>query len=1520
MFQSIENPDASGTKTLHISVDNVSSLVNTEFERVSPEQAPPMIGPTGAEFRIVYATENFGCVVSQDVSLDFEAVKACMTPNDLSIFVNICKKMFERMKAFGQIPRAAEGSMAQRRRVGTLSSIVRYQKSGTGIATRVRAEVQSFSFILLRAFKSILGAPEFLDFNIKDMKGRLEGCISALSGECSAALAVHFFNRDVSEWEYAMEPSPFLLAIDQMPNELVRFFGDLCDNDGNESPANTRDRGQVLNLSSDKATHFNLSGMLLRDLAEMKFDILQDGRFARNSTEQPRDTSILTPTALSTVGLRRATEARSVKFYNQSGFDVHIAAGQTVSEGDSGLIRNNASKALEIPGTGSEDHESLRLSIRVAESAGQEIGEREPVFDLPVAQGSDRALIFFLRPLAIHDVANGHRSTLSKLIEGRTSPETIMTEATNSDPAYLSAEPVVEWCMHNQRLKSSVADVFSLDKGRDILSSVVWSPEDELYDDFDGLGAVSSTQELPETESTALATLSPSRAARSLSSHSKLKSTSIWLRPYLKNDSPEWTDMTCSLRMARERVMLPDSNWIWVNEWTVDLSGDLGVSTDADGWEYEADFETFTRTRRAYQRGDSCRRRRWTRTRIVKPPRLDDPYRQLKLAWESTRDENGNFSIVLRSHVRVKNHSGEAVGFFVSSPTWDDEVFVGSAAHEEDLCIPVNLASAVYMRVSKPVASRNPKTIRDCIVSEKFVILPTSHTSSNYTRVKMQLDDVSSTTLHYLIQVRGSHGLVDIIVEPVLRVVNLLPCQLECQLGEVLPPDDNTRSADSRPILGFTDYKKIARCETLTIGSGKEGACTATSPWRKPHISFRVPGCHWSPWQRIVNRKANSNTWRPHDKEEDWHFSSKGDADFAEELKTIVRFSRYGSEGLALSVVLSIDSAHCPTLRVYSQYWIVDKTGFGCRFSDGFADLMGTTPDAETACRSYLPAAETKDPGIRRDMSLIGHQWSIGMSGMTLFFSARERLTLSIETGIQDRKGSRTSSKIKSKWVSPLDISNVVPKTVFSVDELNGPRRFDLAISVTVCPGVFGRTKLITLLPKYQIVNLLHRELVVAQDGCLEAETLIPSQSAVPFHWERGALLPKVKIGAPSGNEKSSGTYACWTNGSFRVDRVGITSLRLPTDSQITKIPLVVQAEVRLATKDQSSAIVIVIWAANQNTNPLYILRNRTTFTILCRQPLRDDKQAQGDSEGSLMNLEACAPQSNTATGFDCSTDDIGPMIKSFFGLEKPEEYVWALKTDDVVCFGFDDPEKPHVLEWTCVNRNGAGFDEKATTARIEVDAMGSTSVLCMGGRRRVRCQIKAEHSTKVIEFLDVGRSESSYPPLDPLKTRIQKYQECVSIEVGVDGLELVEEDEDPAFSVRVDVPGLYVSVVDNVDAKAFGREIMLARLDKIHGAFSQTREGYHEFEFRLTSLQVDNHVHKSIHPVMVSSLTEQIMVSRTIPNLPHGHKVFCPRVDETEPLLHMSAVRRLQEHNNTYVFRYAAIRLLELEICLDRR
>eukprot|EP00978_Attheya_sp_CCMP212_P024009 scaffold74702_cov53-Attheya_sp.AAC.5 len=236
MFQSIENPDASGTKTIHISIDDLSVSINTKFEHVPLSEVPPMIGPTAGEFRAVYATENLGCVVSQEFSLDCDSIKSCLTPNDMHVLTHIARKMVDRLlrsirdknEHSNDVDEVEKLSLATSAKKPTptsfASSFIRYQKRGSGIATRVRIELQSFSFVLLRAFRSKHGARPLFDFYADNLKGKLEGCMSALSGEFSAILSVHFFNSDIANWEYAIEPVNLVISVEQMPNELVSSF------------------------------------------------------------------------------------------------------------------------------------------------------------------------------------------------------------------------------------------------------------------------------------------------------------------------------------------------------------------------------------------------------------------------------------------------------------------------------------------------------------------------------------------------------------------------------------------------------------------------------------------------------------------------------------------------------------------------------------------------------------------------------------------------------------------------------------------------------------------------------------------------------------------------------------------------------------------------------------------------------------------------------------------------------------------------------------------------------------------------------------------------------------------------------------------------------------------------------------------------------------------------------------------------------------------------------------------------
>lgn len=227
MFQSIENPDGSGSKTLHTSLDDFSIALNTEFEPVSLSEVPPAIGPTASEIRVVYATENLGCVVSQDVSLDCESVKACLAPEDIKILITVSRYVFDRLRTFGMESWSAgnqslgDRSNEARKPTRSIGSLIRYQKKGTGIATRLRLEVQLLSFVLLKAYRPKIGAIPIFDLNVKALKGNVEGCMSALSGEITALVSTNFFNTEVGDWEYAVEPFQMVLSVDQMPDELV---------------------------------------------------------------------------------------------------------------------------------------------------------------------------------------------------------------------------------------------------------------------------------------------------------------------------------------------------------------------------------------------------------------------------------------------------------------------------------------------------------------------------------------------------------------------------------------------------------------------------------------------------------------------------------------------------------------------------------------------------------------------------------------------------------------------------------------------------------------------------------------------------------------------------------------------------------------------------------------------------------------------------------------------------------------------------------------------------------------------------------------------------------------------------------------------------------------------------------------------------------------------------------------------------------------------------------------------------
>jgi hypothetical protein len=335
------------------------------------------------------------------------------------------------------------------------------------------------------------------------------------------------------------------LQVDQMPNELI------------------------LDASTTSPIQLNLTGIFLRDFSELDFSSIRN--------QQAKESAYaLTPSALSTVGLRRATESHIVEVFNCTGIDLEIEVeGSSVPAKTAGVRFDSYGPGL-IPDKGKAFFDSLfdnidlqqnierianqtpKFALRIPSEAAEIVGERESIKGLPVTSsaGESVSTIHLLKPDSLLHVTSSHheRSCLTPSRRNRPKSdrfasfedESVLTSNSIApDYAYYHAEPVVEWCMQNQRLRSSTVDLYSLDKGRDLLSSSYWSPEEDYNVESIGLAP---NQGL---EATFEGILDDSEAAIERQvyvgpSNIEVKPlASNWLRPYLKNDSPEVCARAC---------------------------------------------------------------------------------------------------------------------------------------------------------------------------------------------------------------------------------------------------------------------------------------------------------------------------------------------------------------------------------------------------------------------------------------------------------------------------------------------------------------------------------------------------------------------------------------------------------------------------------------------------------------------------------------------------------------------------------------------------------------------------------------------------------------------------------------------------------------------------------------------------------------------------------------------------------------------------------------------------------------
>jgi len=416
-----------------------------------------------------------------------------------------------------------------------------------------------------------------------------------------------------------------------------------------------------------------------------------------------------------------------------------------------------------------------------------------------------------------------------------------------------SSDIAVDHTMQYEKIRPGINDVMDLEKGLDILSSRSWST-----------GAVSQNR----------------------------PADLLWHPLHLKDDDCKWIDMS-GFTVEKDDDALPGKDWMWINDWEVEINEDIRQN-DLDGWEYATDFDGFTSTRRSYMRGDLCRRRRWTRTKVSK----SSPMNSRSIVW-FVKAEGDNSVVQVRSHLQLHNNTRMTLSFFGHSHHWNDDQYIGNAAPGDYLSVPLLLASATHISFATLKETKNQGTskrrIDDYFFTEPLMVLTTTEYARNRI-IRTQLNSeemkhgiLSIRKLHFVVTLKSDAGIVDVHIEPALRVVNLLPCELQCKLGE---------------ISSVREFKKVLQTGTLfSLKAGQDEACLAVDCTLAPHISIRVPGFRWSQYQKIVNR-TNSQTWQLTEEEELLFDFKEGSES---EFESIVHFERSHEGGDSLDIVMSIE-------------------------------------------------------------------------------------------------------------------------------------------------------------------------------------------------------------------------------------------------------------------------------------------------------------------------------------------------------------------------------------------------------------------------------------------------------------------------------------------------------------------------------------------------------------------------------------------------------------------------------------
>ena len=194
---------------------------------------------------------------------------------------------------------------------------------------------------------------------------------------------------------------------------------------------------------------------------------------------------------------------------------------------------------------------------------------------------------------------------------------------------------------------------------------------------------------------------------------------------------------------------------------------------------------------------------------------------------------------------------------------------------------------------------------------------------------------------------------------------------------------------------------------------------------------------------------------------------------------------------LALRLEREIIGNYCSAIvSMYCDFWLINRTGLRLLYSTApnGGQLIAGQPSAGVEC----PYDGTFRPEYEHDSKLILFSDPLGRKNIL------ERQT-------------RLSVKIaNSTWSSMVNISSASSGTLAIPSHSGGVGAFQLGVSIKDALHKFWRTKIVTLVPQYLLVNETDHALHYMQPGC--KRSFIGPRQHTPFHWDNASGMRAIMV------------------------------------------------------------------------------------------------------------------------------------------------------------------------------------------------------------------------------------------------------------------------------------------------------------------------------------------------------------------------------------------------------------------------